>query len=171
MAFKATEQVDPLDYDFRPYLDDTDIPRNRHAGTVPEPTENMINEFIHKWQLTIREITRLRLTSSTKSEDDMTEQELADHRAEQEEIEDTLPRTVGEALSTVRDSTVDLEDSNAITDELATLTATVCQDQPNKDTIQALPGRIRAAFYGWIVGELANPEPAAAVTRPDLRAV
>lgn len=171
MAFKATEQVDPLDYDFRPYLDGTDIPRDRHSGTIPEPTENAINEFIHKWQLTIREITRLTRTSSTKSVEDMTEQELADHRAEQEEIEATLPRTVEEALSTVRDSTVDLEDSNAITDELATLTATVCQDQPDKDTIQALPGRIRAAFYGWIVGELANPEPAAAVTRTDLRAV
>lgn len=46
--------------------------------------------------------------------------------------------------------------------EIATKTAalfgTLCQEKPSTDQILALPYRKRQAFYGWVVGQLANPE-------------
>lgn len=162
MGFDAKAQVDPLDYDFRPYVE--------AWGTVPEPSERAINKFIGQWQTLIREMTRLSMTSeeaAAKDASELTEEEIA----EQEEIEQNLPTTVDEALAKVRNSSVNLEESESVTEELIDITAKVCQDNPDAETLRALPGRIRVAFLGWIVGELANPEPVAADTRPDLKAV
>lgn len=35
--------------------------------------------------------------------------------------------------------------------------AALCQGEPSKDALEALPGRIQDAFFGWLMGMLSGP--------------
>ena len=42
--------------------------------------------------------------------------------------------------------------------DTAGLFGELCSSKPDKDTLLALPLRVRVAFYGWIQGEVISPE-------------
>lgn len=121
--FKATEAVEPLDYDMRPYDD--------AQGTVPEPSNSLVAEFYSKLGKTLEEA--------------LGEDRTAD-------VDMTVPEEVGKLFMTLG-----AEDHEAMYEQLLDLYAKVCGGSPSRDTLAALPYRLRQAFYGAVQGWL-RPE-------------
>lgn len=108
-GFDAASAVQELKWKFKPDVD--------AEGTVPEPSDKLIDEF---WA-SLRD-----LTEAATNDDAM--KKLAS---------DAAPE---------------------IATKMAALFGSLCQECPSTEQILELPYRKRQAFYGWVVGQLANPE-------------
>lgn len=56
-------------------------------------------------------------------------------------------------------------------EELIAAIAEVTSGQPTREEIDLLPHRVQQAYIGWLLGQLTDPEPKAAGTKPSLKAV
>lgn len=151
MGFDASVAVPALEWDFRAY--------GAGEGTSPEPSDVMIERFRRKY---------LRMMTAIKEQVQLTAAQL-----EQDDSEVSIPRllSIAESVKAMNEITGDDEVAATINRQMCQITSEVLSGQPSPDQIQALPLRVRAAFFGWVIGQVLNPESYAAVTRPSLRAV
>lgn len=127
--FKASDALEPFEWDFRPHTDAT--------GTIPEPTDDQVAEFYsalnHQFKLAFSE-ERL------------------------EGIDTQDPYDVAKLLMSL-----DADENRTLYDAMLDVHAAVCSDQPSREQIEALPFRLRRAFYGAVQGWL-RPEASAPAT-------
>lgn len=154
MGFKAEEAVEPLDWDFNPYVE--------AKGTIPEPSDRQVSKFLRRYQRTVQDVVRLSQQQLADAQN-LTDEERAARRAE-------LPQTVAECVTAMQALEAD-EDTQRLADLMIEMTAEVCSGSPGEDVLRQVPFRVRGMFFGWLVGELSNPEGAAADSKPSLRAV
>lgn len=145
MGFDASQAVAALDWDFSAF--------GAGSGTSPEPSDQMIERFKRKQQrLATALIEQVQLTNRQVEADD---EEVA--------IPTLIP--LKEAVAAIADITGEDELASTALAQMCEITAEVLSDQPNAKQIGALPFRVRAAFFGWVTGQLLNPESLAAGTR------
>lgn len=113
-------------------------------GTIPEPSQPKLERFADE----LREIaTTGGITEIVKLGEDPSQEQLVAALADLPE--DGIKQVMG-----------------AMTDAVVEL----CDGQPSREEIDALPGRVKQAFIGWVVGELMDPTQRNAGSRRSLAA-
>jgi hypothetical protein len=100
-------------------------------GTIPEPTDAQVNRFYAGLASALKE---------GLGEDRVSGIDLAD-RAQLAKLQSELSA----------------DDMDKVSAAFLNLYAAVCSDQPSREDLEALPYRLRAAFYGAVQGWL-SPE-------------
>ena len=126
-TFDAGTLAEALDWDF------TKAGVKAH-GTVPEPSDRMIGDFLDGLK-TLYEKARA---------DGLTGEGIAgaDRPAD---MLDALTAVTGDKFVTFMA-------------DVAGLFAALCSDKPDQVTLLKLPLRVRTGFYAWIQGEVVSPE-------------
>lgn len=151
MGFDASNAVAALDWDFTAF--------GAGQGTSPEPSDEMIERYKRK---------QMRLATAVVEQVALTQKQIeADDKEVQ--IVNTLP--LKEALSAIASLDGDSELNTLAIRQLAQIVAEVLSDKPTADQILALPSRVRAAFFGWVAGQLLDPKSYASGMRPTPRAL
>ena len=121
--FNAKDAVEPLEFDFAPFVE--------AKGVVPEPTDEQVAEFYGNLgdQLKIA---------------------LGEERVKDLDLTD--PLQVGKLFMSLT-----VEDHRKMYDANLDLHAAVCSGEPSREQLEALPFRLRQAFYGMVQGWL-RPE-------------
>jgi hypothetical protein len=123
--FDAGAVVEALDYDFRKA-------GVKAYGTIPEPTDMMIGEFLKD----LRDLVK-----------------QAEGVADMEEVDQTDPAAMLQALNSLN--------PDKFVEMLAATSAAygkLCQERPTADEIQKLPLRVRRHFFDWLQKEVISPE-------------
>jgi len=155
--FDAAKAVPTLDWDFRPYVE--------ASGTSPEPTSEALYEFLVDYRNLVEGATRTKSALAVKEAERMRNLSPEEKEAE---VERWASMTWQEGAEVLFDELSKIAPSKEIlefSDKQAELVDRVFQSCPSKEQINALPGRIKAAYFGWVQGELTNPEHVAADTK------
>jgi hypothetical protein len=112
-------------------LDYDFMPFVNESGTIQEPNDHLITGYI------------------------------AGYKSLMNEVKEKVP-TLGEDASQA-DVLAALEDLDpeimmSVNQKMAQIYADLCQGKPSKQTIMALPPRIRNIFFAWLQGEVMDPE-------------
>lgn len=110
-------------------------------GLIPEPSQDTVKDFKREVKSIVKDLTG----------DDI---DLDDEKA------------VRKRLQEITDEAEDRSDGR-----MAAAYAALCGNAITVDEIKALPFRVQAAFFGWVQGQLTDPEPSTSATKPSLRAV
>jgi hypothetical protein len=121
--FNAATIAESLDYDFAPHV--------KASGTIPEPSDDQIGEFLDAVQGVMKE------AQAMVPEDLDTDNAAA--------LLDAMNHL--EAAEFVR-----------ITAKMSGVYSRLCSNHPTERQIQALPLRIRRLFFEWLQQEVINPE-------------
>lgn len=127
-GFDAAHVVEPLDYTLRPHVD--------KAGTIREPTDRQIADYLAGYQRMLKEY--------------------------REQLPDTLVAGGSPDISAVLDAAAELDPEIVLklNADVAALVAALCSGDPSKDDILGLPPRIRGMFLAWVQKEVMSPEAA-----------
>jgi len=127
-SFDAGSVVEGLEWNFTTL---PGYPDRKAKGTVPEPSDATIGRFLDGLKKLYEEAQQLGAAGDV----------------------DGSPEQMLEALSSVTgDAFVDFMAKTA------ELFSDLCGNKPTKEQLLALPLRVRAQFYGWLQGEVVNPE-------------
>lgn len=129
-GFEAAAEVDPLNYNFTPYLDRT--------GTIPEPSGDAVTAFRRAVLLAlqssdVKDVQEAALTQQTQVDAGGTPDTMA-----------LLSKAVDAGLS------VEIVVSKAVVD--------LAGGEITAADLDALPYRPRQAFLGWVTGAFLSPE-------------
>jgi hypothetical protein len=102
------------------------------TGTIPEPSDRAIGDFLDGLKKLYTETRKM---------------------VEAGEQAEASPGEMLEALNAVTGDMF-VEQMKGI----AVLYAALCSGKPGVDELLALPLRVRAKFYGWVMNEVVNPE-------------
>lgn len=102
-------------------------------GVVPEPSDRLIGDFLDGLK---------RLFEESK---DMLPAGADEANLTAEQMLEAMSAVTGDAFVELMDKT-------------AGLFAQLCSGCPDKAQLLALPMRVRVQFYGWLQGEVVNPE-------------
>lgn len=118
-----------LEYDFSDWLDKEYTDRR---GVVPEPSRQAVNDLMRKIQSNFKELG----LASEDDDESTTPSEIADrvNRIADDEMFEKLAEAINEAVGEV------------------------CAGTPSVTTLSALPYRPFMGFFGFLVGNLMNPE-------------
>lgn len=156
MGFKAQEAVSALDWDFNPWV--------KARGTTPEPSNREITTFIRDYNLLLESVRRTQLAKLDKAKSEINEsEEVAGNR--EQELARWAEMSWEQGLEAL-EAELEAEnqgDGEELALKLAEMVAKVAHDTPTVDQIMGLPGRIRAAYFGWFVGQM-RPEHLTGVT-------
>lgn len=135
-GFDANAVVEPLDYTLRPHVD--------KAGTIREPNDRQIADYLAGYQQMIR-----------------------DYRGQ---LPDELVAGSPD-IGAVLDATTELDTEIVLklNAEVAALVAGLCSNDPSKDDILGLPPRIRGMFCAWVQKEVMSPEAAPGAGKAQVR--
>jgi hypothetical protein len=133
-GFQAEGVVDPLDYDFKPYV--------KASGTIPEPTDKQVGEFLSGIKKIIKD-----MEAEVPSDIDP-----ADTAAILAAIDDLDPAKTIEQMA-----------------RMCKVYADLCSGTPTEQEIADLPMRIRSIFFQWLQSEVMSPEAAAPVGNGQVR--
>lgn len=152
MGFNAQTLVEPLEYDFRPYVD--------AHGVIPEPNANQTDEFRRQYtglQTRLLDYAR-KYYEKVQSEAQAEAKRKIDEGAEGK-IPD-LPPLAEEIDKFLREFDEENATGNAqaVNEAVIQMIANVCSHQPSEDELRALPARIRAGFAAWLIEELTAPK-------------
>lgn len=125
-GFTATGVVEPLDYDFAPYI--------KAKGTIQEPSDELIGQFLDKLKAFYQEVAK---------------DQAGIEKAEMS----TDPDQVLEALNQL-----DLSGIIGKVSQMSEAYSFLCSGKPTTEEIQALPLRVRAHFFAWLQSEVVSPE-------------
>lgn len=157
MGFNAESVVEPMDWDFTKY--------GAGKGTIPEPSDREVERFLKKYQVLISQTLR----SAELRAAEQLDEAISEAAGGDEKRLLTLAESV--AVMSRIDSDELLSGPEAA-EALVGLFASITKGQPSKEQMMQLPHRIRGAFYGWVMGQLTNPDfSAAAGSRPSLALV
>lgn len=136
MGFKAEWVAEPLDYDFRPYVD--------VEGTIPEPSTKLVDQFRRRWDALMRAAEQ-----AVENRKDATPD--GPEFAEGKPLKDLL-----DVWATYDgDSDPAVEQLNVA---IVKLIAFVCQNKPTVAQISKLPNRQRRAFIAFVRAEMLDPK-------------
>lgn len=157
-GFDAGSAVEPMDWDFSKF--------GAGKGTVPEPSDVEIDRFMRQYQVLATQVIR-----SAEAQTNQQLQELIERRAKEDDPDSPeKPLTLEQSVEVMKQ--VDLGNSAEIANAMLDLIITITKGQPSREQLMALPHRVRGAFYGWLIGQLTNPDfSVAAGTRPSLSLV
>lgn len=145
MGFDAGSAVTALQWDFTAF--------GAGSGVAPEPSDVMIERFKRQQlRMATAMLEQVKLTSSQLETDD---QDI--------EIKKLVP--FKEAVEAIRAVDGNDELSQHANRQMCEIIAQVLSDCPNADQIEKLPLRVRMSFFGWVNGQLLNPEMFAAGTK------
>lgn len=154
MMFDAGNAVPKLEYDFTRY--------KGGKGVSPEPSTESLAEFAREWRTMIEAIVRVKkslaLSEASKLEGRPAEEKMA-------EVELWAAMDWREAQAILGDELTALSppaETIELSEKQAELCARVFDNVPSVEDILKLPGRVRTAYYGWVVGQLLDPEAVAA---------
>ena len=102
---------------------------NGPKGVVPEPPRGLVNDMMKKVSAAFKEL-------GVSDKDNLTPEDVADTM---NEVEDD-------------------EMFQKLTDKLVEILAEVCSGSPSKEALAALPYRPFMGFFGYLIGNLTNPE-------------
>lgn len=125
-GFDAGALVEPLDYDFKPFCPEI-------KGTVPEPSDKLIEAFLTKLKEIMSEASK-----EFESAEGMTDED---------------PEAFLEALSSL--------DPKMVTGTIAKMArayAALCSNQPSYAELMKAPMRVRILFFRWVQQEIFSPE-------------
>lgn len=125
-GFQAEGVVEALDYDFRTKAN-PDAPH----GTIPEPTDDQIAEFLTGMKAAFKEVEKELPTGV----------DLNDTNSIMAAIDDLDPQV-----------------NIKITGKMCEVYAGLCSNTPTAKQIRELPPRIRQVFFAWLQGEVMAPE-------------
>jgi len=156
MGFVASEQLDPLDYDFGDY---------GPKGTVPEPS----TEQIYAFRKALADIAVDVLDAALKLETNREQRRGGRSRGPKKAVavpSQTPPPaepelSAGEqALQNAKIIATVMTDNATTVFESKTLQACadVCSNTPSFDELDALPWRLKQAFMFWLAGVFLSPE-------------
>lgn len=162
-GFSAAAAVDPLDYDFNPYVD--------LKGTIPEPSDKQANKYLRKWQEIVQGVVRAN-TIKLQDYNEMTPEQRKEH-------DDSLPKTIAQTLDAMNNLSFSADpddpegqsETEQVADAMCKITSEVTGGHLTEAALLAIPYRPRAAFFGWLVAELTSPEKGATGPNTTLRAV
>lgn len=137
MPFNASWVADPLDFDFRPFVD--------AHGTIPEPSTKSVDRFNRKW-MALMAAGRAATGASIEFKTGDPLDSLLDQWAE---------GTAEESAAMKR-----------LDEEIVGCVAEVCANKPTKVQINKLPNRQRRAFIAWVLEEMSNPKLNSGATPP-----
>lgn len=160
-GFDAASAVAPMDWDFSKF--------GGGSGTVPEPSDVEIERFMRKYQILTTQVLRSANVRTNKQVDELLEQWA-------EEDDPDNPRQVFSVQQSIEImKQVDLSGAEVapeISEAMLGLILTITKGSPSREQLLVLPNRVRGAFYGWLIGELTNPDfSVAAGTKPSLSLV
>jgi hypothetical protein len=101
-------------------------------GTVPEPPRFAVNKLLKSIDVTFKEL-------GLKDSDDTSELDVDD---------------VAETMNTIDDEEKFVKLQEALLDALTDL----CAGNPSREVLEALPYRPFQGFFGYLIGNLTNPE-------------
>jgi len=163
MGFKADTAVEALDWDFTKY--------GAGSGTSPGPSTNQIERYQRRLRGLVQALQRLQLAKAS-AHTELTDEQL---RAQMDEW---VRMNLDEAIAAIDQEQQDALDELGAAGNQTVLDAKICElvaetlgNCPNVEQIQALPHRVRFAFYGWVTQELLSPELEAADSKPSLSLV
>jgi hypothetical protein len=157
-GFDAGNVVLAMDWDFSKF--------GAGKGTVPEPSDVKIERFLRKYRVIANQALNAAGSAIVLEDDPKLLQD--------EEGNPKIP-TLADAIAVMKQ--IDLEDdgtmqSRQVAEQMLDLFDWFCDGKPGRGQLQQLPNRIRAAFYGWVVGQVTNPDfGPAADTKPLLNLV
>lgn len=153
-GFDAGNAVEPMDWDFTKF--------GGGKGTIAEPSDVEMERFLRKYRTLMGAVRDEALASLKQSE----EESVAAERS---------PVTLEEAKQLMAEIDLTEEQSEfarRISEQMLDIVCSITKDSPSREQIGKLPNRIRGAFYGWLVGQLTDPDfVQAADTRPSLSLV
>lgn len=154
MGFKATEWVQPLDYDFRPMFD--------YAGTITEPSDAAISKFLRKWYRLIAEMRKVATAAvveaaRTDAAEEAAQKEATDGPEEPVDTETAIAEMMAIDWNAIEDET-NLQPQTIAARETLKQMCRLVEDLAGgsirADKLQQVPMRLRGVFFGWLVGEL-----------------
>ena len=122
-GFKAQGVVEALDYDFSPYV--------KVSGTIPEPTDRQIADFLGGLKALLKEVE-----ADLPQDADLND-----------------PGTLLAAMDNL-----DTEITIKVTGKMCVIYGKLCSGTPTERQIQDLPPRIRQVFFAWLQTEVMSPE-------------
>jgi hypothetical protein len=146
-GFDAGSIVEPMNWDFSKF--------GGGSGTVPEPSDAEVERFLKKYQVLVTQTLRTAELNAA--------QQLDDAISKAAGTDESRLLTLQESISVMSQiDSGELASSSDAVDALVDLFASICKGSPSKEQLMSLPHRIRAAFYGWLMGQLTNPDFSAA---------
>lgn len=159
-AFDAGTALDPMDWDFSKY--------DAGTGTVPEPSDVEIERFLKKYRVMATSV----MQNAAAQLDQQMRDDIKKRAKVVEDQENAQVLSLDDALEVMKQVDITAADvSPAIVNAMADLVVTITKGSPSKEQLLKLPNRVRGAFYGWLIGQLTDPEFSAAATRPALSLV
>lgn len=131
-SFNAGSLVEALDYTFQPFHQD--------SGTVPEPSDKQIGDFLSGLKGLFSEAGGL---------------------AQLAEVDQSDPAAMLDALNSL-----DGEDFVNLMASMCDVFAALCSNKPSAATLKKVPVRPRRLFFEWIQQEVLSPEAAPAAGTP-----
>lgn len=159
-GFDAGNVVEAMDWDFTKY--------KAGKGTVPEPSDVELERFLRKYRVLVTSVMQAAGVEIIVRDNEMIE-------LKPDGVTRTQALTMPEAIKLMGE--IDLEkveesSSYKISDAMLDLVVTITKGKPSKQQLLKLPNRIRGAFFGWLIGQLTNPDFGPAVdTSPSLALV
>lgn len=149
-GFKAETAVEKLEWDFRPYIE--------ARGVSPEASGTKIWTFQQNWSNVTSAARRTAISRAALRDKE-------DRERSAEAIESEFSKWAGLTWDEAVDETSNLMagmygevNQEELHERLAKLVDEVTDGCPNTEQIMALPGRVRASYLGWFVGQVASPE-------------
>lgn len=153
MGFKATDYVEPLDFDFRPHYD--------YNGTITEPSDQDISRFLRKWYHLIGEMRKSVAAGMLEAavEDQQGEvvreaEEATGAPTSFEEAAEAMKNIDWDALDDDTDQSVQVGIAKGVLKQMCRLVEDLGHGSIRADKLEKVPMRLRGVFFGWLVGEL-----------------
>lgn len=156
MGFKAEEAAPDLAYDFTRY--------GGGKGTSPEPSNEKLVVFQRKYRAYIEALHRTLRAKALMEDARLDEMSGEEAKAEARRLagisfEDAQTEVWDEMTKAMPD-----EEHLARVRQMAEMVEEVFDGIPLADDIMKLPAITKARYFGWVVGQLLNPESEAAGT-------
>lgn len=147
MGFKATDYVDPLDFDFRPHFD--------YYGTITEPSDQDISRFLKKWYHLVGEMRKVVAAAVVEASTEGTaEERKAEPIFSADEAAEAMTEIDWTAVEKEADESAGTRAARHMLTQMCKLVEDLAHGSVRAEKLQQVPMRIRGVFFGWLVGEL-----------------
>lgn len=157
MGFKADDAVPKLEWDFKPWVD--------ASGVSPEPSSIAQFTFIQNYNNTLEGARRKAMALAAVDAEKHKEMPTEALRAELETWSKYSWAEAIEESGRLLDGILGKDATEELNQRVANLIGEVTENCPSAEQVMSLPGRVRSAYIGWLVGQLSDPEFLTAVTR------
>jgi hypothetical protein len=149
--FKAEDAVPKLEWDFTHWVPGA-------KGISPEPSNMALLAFNAEMRALVDAETRIKKAQIVLAMEKAGGLSDEEKKAELDRWASLdLAEGTAEALEEVL-AILPPEEGEKLNQKQAALVAGLLNDCPSVDQIMGLPGRVRQAYFGWIAGQLMDPE-------------